>query len=196
MPMATYWLHNGFIQINKEKMSKSLGNFFTLRDVFKEVDPMVVRYYLLSHHYRAPVEFSLHDVMAVQKSYKRLVRIFDVVCPKLTHEDLKTSSIVEQMLQFLYDDLNTPGMMGVLFDNLDYLQQNRQELCAVKLFLQDVLGLTLRPLPEKEVEITPEIQALLDERDAARKQKDWTKADKLRDMLQELGVDVSDKKLS
>lgn len=195
VPMAHYWLHNGFIQINKEKMSKSLGNFFTLRDVFKDVDPMVVRYYLLSHHYRAPVDFSLHDVTAVQKSYKRLTRIFDVVCPKMSAEELRSSSIVQQMLGFLCDDLNTPGMMGVLFDNLDYLQNNKQELYAVKAFLQEVLGLTLQPLPEKQVQITPEIQALLDEREIARKEKNWGKADQLRDMLQELGIDVMDKKL-
>ncbi len=194
-PMARLWLHNGFVQINKEKMSKSLGNFFTLRDIFKQFDPMVVRYYLLSHQYRAPLDFSFDDMKAVEKSYKRLIRIFDVVCPELSDDELRTSSVVQKMLTFLYDDLNTPGMLGVLFDQLDYLQKHKEELCAVKTFLQRVLGLMLTPLPEKEVEITPEIQALLNAREQARANKDWAKADELRDKLRDMGVDVSDKKL-
>ncbi len=196
LPMARFWLHNGFVQINKEKMSKSLGNFFTLRDVFKEFDPMVIRYYFLSHHYGAPLDFAFDDVKAVQKSYKRLTRIFDAVClHDVSREDMLASPTVQKMLNFLYDDLNTPGMLGVLFESLDDLQKNKEELCVVKLFLQQVLGLNLEPLPEKTVEITPEIQQLIDDRFAARAVKDWAKADELRDKLVELGVDVMDKKI-
>ncbi len=195
VPMARFWLHNGFVQINKEKMSKSLGNFFTLRQIFEQFDPMVVRYYLLSHQYRAPLDFSFDDMKAVEKGYKKLIRVFDVVCPELTDGEIRTSAVVKKMLTFLYDDLNTPGMLGVLFDHLDSLQEHIDELCAVKTFLQQVLGLTLTLLSEKQVEITPEIQALLDAREDARAHKDWAKADELRDKLRDLGVDVTDKKL-
>jgi len=145
LPMAHYWLHNGHVRVNQEKMSKSLGNFFTLRDIFKEFDPMVVRFYLLNHHYRAPLDFTADDIKAVEKSYKRLVRIFDVVCPQMSHRDIETSATVQKMLAFLYDDLNTAGMMGVLFDSLDTLQKDANELCAVKAFLQQVLGMALQP---------------------------------------------------
>ena len=195
VPMARYWLHNGFVQINKEKMSKSLGNFFTLRQIFEQFDPMVVRYYLLSHQYRAPLDFSFDDMKAVEKSYKKLTRVFDVVCPELSDDEIRTSAVIQKMLTFLYDDLNTPGMLGVLFDHLDYLQEHKDELCAVKTFLRRVLGLTLVPLSEKEIEITPEIQALLDAREKARVEKNWKRADELRDKLRDMGVDIQDRKL-
>ena len=86
-------------------------------------------------------------------------------------------------------------MFGVLFENLGELKNDAQELCAVKTLLTDVLGLVLEPLPEKEVEITPEIQKLIDGRLAARKDKNWALADQIRDKLVELGVQVQDKKL-
>ena len=193
--MARYWLHNGFVQINNEKMSKSLGNFFTLRDIFEQADPMLVRYYFLTHHYRAPLDFSFHDLKSLEKSYKRLTRIFDRVCPVLDQSSVMSSTVVQKMMNFLYDDLNTAGMFGVLFDHLDYLQNHESELCAVKQFIQNVLGLTLDPLPEIQVAITPEIRALIDEREQARKEKNWQKADQLRKELQELGFEVQDKKL-
>lgn len=194
VPMARYWMHNGFVQINNEKMSKSLGNFFTLQDIFQEADAMLVRYYFVAHHYRAPLEFSFQDLKALEKSYKRLTRVFDVICPQLTIKQILASQVVQKMLTFLYDDLNTPGMFGVLFDHLEYLQTNQAELCAVKAFIQQVVGLTLAPLPEQEAHITPEIQALLDEREQARARKDWKRADELRVQLHELGIGVTDKK--
>jgi len=195
VPFANFWIHNGFVQINKEKMSKSLGNFFTLRDIFKEFDPMVVRYYLLTHQYRAPLDFSFEDLKAVQKSYKRLVRVFSVYdCSELTSEQMQESSIVVKMLDYLKDDLNTPGMWGALFENIDAIQENKKDNCAIKNFLQSVLGLTLAPIKEKEVAITLQIQKLIDERKKARDQKDWQRADKIRDKLRELGIETQDKK--
>lgn len=193
--MARYWLHNGFVQINNEKMSKSLGNFFTLRDIFEQADPMLVRYYFLTHHYRAPLDFSFQDLKALEKSYKRLTRLFDKICPVVDQRTMHVSVVVQKMLSFLYDDLNTSGMFGVLFDNIEYLQNNETERCAVKQFLQEILGLTLDLLPENQVAITQEIQDLLDQREQARKAKDWKKADQLRAALQELGFEVQDKKV-
>lgn len=193
VPFAKYWMHNGLVRINQEKMSKSLGNFFTLREVFKQFDPMVIRYYYLTHQYRAPLEFSFDDIKAVEKSYQRLCRVFDAItCDDMTDEQIKASPTVQKMLTFLQDDLNTPGMLGVLFENLTTLGD---DACAVKLFVQRVLGLALQPLPEKEIEITPEIQALIDERVQARADKNWARADEIRDQLTALGVDVQDKKL-
>ena len=86
-------------------------------------------------------------------------------------------------------------MLGVVFSNLDVIEKDKKTFCAVKEFLQKVLGLTLKPLPEKEVEITQEMQKLIDERKEARKKKDWSKADALRDQLHKLGYDVQDQKL-
>ena len=189
-----YWLHNGFVRINQEKMSKSLGNFFTLRDVFKQFDPMVVRFYLLNHQYKAPLDFSFEDLQVMQKTYQRLCKQFAVECPEVSERLIKESSTVQKMLEFLEDDLNTPGMWGTLFESLSALQKDQKELCLVKAFIQKMLGLTLVPLPEKEIEITPEIEELIKEREAARVAKNWARADELREKLRTLGYEVKDKK--
>lgn len=191
---ARYWLHNAFVRIDKEKMSKSLGNFFTLRDVFQTFDPMVIRFYILQHHYHSPLDFSFDDIKASEKAYRRLCKTFATsMCPaSFDDEHVQASPLVKELMRFVQDDLNTVGALGVVFENLTDLQE---ELCAVKLFLQNILGLTLKPLPEKTVEITPEIQALITEREQARLNKDWKKADQLRDKLVELGVDIQDKQV-
>jgi cysteinyl-tRNA synthetase len=195
VPFVHYWMHNGFVRINEEKMSKSLGNFFTLRDVFKQFDPMVVRFYLLNHQYKAPLDFSFDDLQMMQKTYQRLCKAFAVPCNENASPiQIRESAVVQKMLVFLEDDLNTPGMWGVLFEALAQLQHDKNQLCLVKAFIEQVLGLTLVPLPEKEVAMTSEIEALLKEREQARAQKDWKKADALREQLKALGYAVHDKK--
>lgn len=194
-PFSTYWMHNAFVRIDKEKMSKSLGNFFTIRDTCKQFDPMVLRFFILNHYYRAPLDFSHEDLAMLQKSYQKLCLFFTRFdCQEMDQNTIKESSVVKKMLTFLCDDLNTPGMFGVVFENLAHLAQNKQEACSVKAFLQQILGLTLIPLKEKEITITPEIQKLIDDRNQARADKDWKKSDELRDALQKMGVDVRDKK--
>ena len=194
IPFVRYWLHNGFVRINQEKMSKSLGNFFTLRDVFKQFDPMVVRFYLLNHQYKAPLDFSFDDLQMMQKTYARLCKAFAVECPEFADEQIKESPTVQKMMEFLSDDLNTPGMWGIVFESLAHIQKDHKELCLVKAFIQKVLGLTLVQLAEKEVEITPEIEQIIKERNQAREQKNWKKSDELRDKLRALGYEVHDKK--
>jgi cysteinyl-tRNA synthetase len=195
VPFSRMWMHNGMITINKEKMSKSLGNFFFLRDLYKHFDPMVVRYFYLTHHYRMPVEFSFDTLAAAQKSYERLIRLFDV--GSADGDVTKyNSDITDRMMHFLYDDLNTPGLLGVIFENFAAIAQNRNELAAVKNILINVLGLTLQPLLAQEIiMVTPEIQALIEERNNARSEKNWARSDQLRDQLKEFGVDVHDDKI-
>jgi len=193
---ANYWLHNAFVRINQEKMSKSLGNFFTIKDVLKEFDPIVVRFYYLNHNYNIPLDFSQEGLRAAEKSYKRLIRAFEAVdSTSITSEQIEQSPIVQKMLAFLCDDLNTAGVFGVLFENLEKLRSNHEELSAVKKFLQEILGLTLAPIKEEKVKITPEVQALIDKREAARKAKDWVTSDKIRDQLFEIGIELKDKKI-
>lgn len=197
VPFARYWVHNGFVQINKEKMSKSLGNFFTIRDVLKEVDPMVLRYYLLSHHYRAPLEFSLEGLKTAEKSYGKLCKIFaayNIPAVTLQKDTAKQRTILHEMLAFLCDDLNTPGMFGVLYSSLPALAADPEQASEVKQFLQQIIGLTLEPLAQEKVVITPEIEKLLAQREQARAEKNWALADALRDQLQQLGVQVHDQK--
>ena len=194
---VNYWVHNAFVRIDKEKMSKSLGLFFTLRQVFEKFDPIILRFYFLNHQYRAPLDFSFDEMASIKKSYQRLCNAFaDFDCDeKVDKVEITKSSIVQKMLTFLCDDLNTPGMLGVLFENLSTIKTNKDELCAVKQFLNDVLGLPLQPLKEAEVEVTPEIEQLMREREEARKAKNWARADEIRDRLKKMGVDVQDKKI-
>jgi cysteinyl-tRNA synthetase len=196
-PFARYWMHNGFVTVNQEKMSKSLGNFFTLKDVFKQFDPMVIRYYILAHHYKAPLEFSIPDIQAVQKSYQRLCKVLSsvIITTAPTYEQLMQSSIVTQMHSFVCDDLNTPGMFGVVFEHLQALQQDVEQARLVKYFLTHIAGFTLQPLPEKEHMLTPEMEQLIKEREQARLEKNWVRADNLRDELKRLGYDVQDQKI-
>ncbi len=196
-PFVNYWLHNAFVQINKEKMSKSLGNFFTLQEVFEKFDPMVIRFYFLKHHYRNPLDFSLDDLQAAHTTYKKLVNFFKDVSIKSVHniEQVKENFVVEDMLHYLLDDINTSGALGVLFEKLPVLQNDEHAIALVKYFLVEVFGLSLQPLVEKSVEITPEIQQMIDDRKQARIDKDWKKADELRDKLVQLGVQLHDKKM-
>lgn len=189
-----YWVHNAFVMIKKEKMSKSLGNFFTLRDIFERYNPMIVRYYFLNHYFRAPLEFSFEDLDMAQKSYQRLCKVFgDHHCSSCS-AGIHSSPLIKNMLSFLVDDLNTVGMMGVVFEHLNELKNDVNELCQVKKLLTNVLGLTLELIPEKEAPITPEIQKLFDEREQARAEKNWKRADELRDQIKTLGFEVQDKK--
>lgn len=192
---SKYWVHNGFVMVNKEKMSKSLNNFFTLKDVFAQFDPMVIRFYILNHHYRSPMDFSFDDIAATQKSYQRLCRLFhDAARCVVDKATMLQSPIVAKMLEFLEDDMNTSGLFGVVFESLPQLQQDDTERRRVASFLVSVMGLRLEPLPEKEVEITPEIERLIKEREEARAAKEWKRADAIRDQLLALGYNVTDKK--
>ncbi len=193
-PFARYWMHNAFVRINEEKMSKSLHNFFTIRQIFEQFDPMVLRYMILTHHYRSPLDFSLDDLQTAHKTYQKLALFFSKVqIPEnILPSQVKESEIIKKMMEFLVDDLNTPGMFGVVFEHLKKLSPD--EACLVKKFIIDILGLTLHPLPEKAVTITAEIQQLIEEREAARIAKDYKKSDELREKLKQLGYDVQDAK--
>lgn len=191
-PMSQFWVHNAFVRIDQEKMSKSLGNFFTLRDLFAQFDPMVVRFMLLQHQYRNPLDFSFDDLKVAEKTYQRLCKLMDI--QNLPQKIRKESHIVPAMLEFLCDDLNTPGMFGVVFEHAQKIQADEQERAAVARVLIDILGLNLVPLVEKKVEVTPEMDKLIAERECARLSKDWVRADALRDQLKALGYEVQDKK--
>jgi cysteinyl-tRNA synthetase len=195
-PFARCWMHNGLVNINKEKMSKSLGNVYDLHQLFAMYDPMVIRFYLLSHHYRMPFDFSLEGLERAHKTYQRLCAVYKTEKDhdELPAESENNSPILSKMFYFLYDDMNTQGMFGVLFEHLPTLEPS--ELLLTKYVLKNILGLTLQPVAEKEVTITPEIQKLLQERDQARLEKNWSHADALRLQLLQLGYQVQDKKQS
>ncbi|HBS47586.1 TPA: cysteine--tRNA ligase [Candidatus Dependentiae bacterium] len=201
-PFAKYWLHNAFVNINKEKMSKSLGNFFTLRDIFAKFDPMVLRFYYLQHQFRSPIEFSFDDLEAAKKAYKKLIDVFFVdggyhlslENSKNFEKEIETDGLISQMLEAVCDDLNSPKMLGILFENLNEIKNDPKLKNLIGKFLFNLTGLTFEKLPEESVVITREIQELIAKREEARKQKNWALADQIRDQLLSMGIEVRDKK--
>ena len=195
LEFSRYWVHNAFVRINKEKMSKSLHNFFSLRDVFETYNPMLIRYYILMHHYGSPLDFAFDDIDSAAKSYQRLAKFF-AGYKLLNLEEFKEkaphSMLAQELIDVLADDLNTSAFWGIIFENIKTITQENAELAKAAIVY--LLGITLELLPEKTVYITQEIEALIAQREQARLEKDWKKADLLRDQLKQLGFDTQDKK--
>jgi cysteinyl-tRNA synthetase len=213
------WMHNAFVQINNEKMSKSLGNFFTLRDMFTQYDPMVIRYIMLMHHYRTPIEFSVEMCTMAQSTYNRLEKIFGTIQsikPATIHMSTtstagatnttdtnntaettstdSTSKTVDAMSAALADDMNTVAALGILFDAIRDTTIFEQEKEQIAWFLREVFGLLLVAEEKESVELSHEMQELVAAREEARAAKDYKKADEIRAKLQLLGYEVQDKK--
>ena len=209
-PFARYWMHNGFINIDNEKMSKSLGNFFTVRDILKEYNPEDVRMFMLSAHYRSPVNFSRDMVAQAHASLQRLYTARDhLLFLKKSAPDRALTAEEEALLgrvkesadrfdAAMDDDLNTADALGAIFEIVKDANVNLNEQsakAAVEKTLQTLLELTgvLGLLMKKAEEGLPaEIQQMADERAQARKEKNWKRSDELRDALAAAGYLVKD----
>lgn len=191
---VTYWLHVGLVMSNEEKMSKSLGNFIQLKDLFTQYNPMVLRYYYLSHHYRAPLPFSYETMEGHAKAYKKLCTLFSNVTPETKIEHAYSHPIAEKMIACLRDDFNTAAMLGVLFEQWNEVKQNIELQKSVKMILQDICGLTLQNMEEKITEYPDDIKQLLKQREKARTEKNWARADEIRKVIEDRGYQVQDKK--
>jgi cysteinyl-tRNA synthetase len=208
-PMAKYWMHNGYININNEKMSKSLGNFVLVHDLIKQQDPQVIRFFMLAVHYRNPINFSQEllevaetGLNRIQTSYENLKHRLTVTADLAENNEKWAKVIDETRAKFIKDmddDFNTANAISILFDfskeaNV-YLQEKNtsKEVITefIKLFdeLAGVLGLTL----QKEEELLDEqIEALIEERNQARKEKNFARADEIRDLLKEQNIILED----
>lgn len=191
-PFARIWVHNAFVRVNEEKMSKSLGNFLTLRDAYTQYSPMVLRYYYIIHHYRNPLDFSDADIESAAKSYQKLCLAFEKANEAKLSDVMNSDDIlIQDTIQALCDDLNVAKAMGRIFESIKDSGPNQKSL--LKAIFVHILGLTLE-VEKKEAVITPEIQELLNARQEARNRKDWAAADELRIKLHDLGFEVQDKK--
>ncbi len=205
-PFARYWMHNGYINVDNQKMSKSLGNFFTVRDIAKEFDLEAVRMFMLSVHYRNPVNFSRDLIRQAETALTRLrtarERLAEAQRGKATAEDADwITSLADVRARFesaMDDDLNTADAIGVLFDfaracNTFVTEPRGGEAidAAAKLFdeLVGVLGLLQH---KREATASDEAMQLLEERQQARKARDFARADAIRDQLRQLGFAVED----
>ena len=200
-PFVRYWMHNGFVTVNREKMSKSLGNFFTLREIFKRFQPRVVRYFLLSQHYRSPLDFSDDKLSSAARALKGI----DEACLKLaaaSDSGARCSSgvlpeVVHRFRCALNDDFNTERALAIVHELKNDVLNAINEMAprfrdkaylTMKSLMQDYLGI---PLPEPEA-LPGEILSLKAEREKARAAKNWSEADRLRKELALRGYRAED----
>lgn len=181
--MCNYWLHNGMVNINKTKMSKSLGNFTTIKDLLKEYSGEVIRYFVLSTRYRKPIDFSKKKLDEAKIAYERLKRKAMTI-PKDKSVD---KSYLEEFQKEMDEDLNTAGAINVVWKLVEAEGKGRYSALEK---IDKVLGLNL--LKETEIKIPKEIQSLLDQREQARKDKNWKLSDELRDKINSKGYVVLD----
>ncbi|TCK04646.1 cysteine--tRNA ligase [Phorcysia thermohydrogeniphila] len=214
-PFVRYWIHNGFVMVNKEKMSKSLGNFFTVKEILEKFSPDVLRLFLLSTHYRSPIDFSTERLEEAERSLKRLLNFLDSkevirsLPEKGEEEDvIDVESYRKKFEEAMDDDFNTAKAFGVLFELVKeanqlkdrYLREGRIPKAtktslveAVELVenMLKLLGLKLER--EKEEGIEDElIKLLIEVRGELRKRKIFDLADRIRDRLKELGITLED----
>ena len=211
VPFAHYWMHNGYINVDNKKMSKSLGNFFTVRDVANEYGYEPIRYLMVSTHYRSPINYSIDIIKQCQAALDRLYNcredlrfLTENSTGTLTaeEEEIKAKLLThkDDFIEAMEDDLNTADAISALFElardinsNLNPQTKPSKELCefALSLYteLADVLGLLYT---EKEKGIDEEVQELIDLRTQARQQKNWAEADRIRDELKARGITIKD----
>ena len=210
VPFANYWLHNAFLNIDNRKMSKSLGNFFTVREIEKHYDLQILRMFMLSAHYRSPLNFS-HDLMeSAKSSYERICNAVDNLNFLIGAAKAESMSDAEkekakeldgftkQFDEAMDDDINTADAFAAVFDlvrfaNSEVNEDSSKEFAqAVKdeiLMLGDILGMKF----EKKAEVLDsDIEALIEERQAARKAKNFARADEIRDQLAGMGITLLD----
>ncbi len=210
-PFVHYWMHNGFINIDNQKMSKSLNNFFTIRDISREYDLEAVRLFMLSAHYRSPINFSRDQIEAASSSLSRLYTARDNLNFLITNgedramnekEEAFAARLKEYESRFdsaMDDDLNTADALGAVFElvkdaNVN-LHSDSSRFAAQKALeslnaLCGVLGLLMR----EEDDLTDEVRQMVAERAEARKNKDWKRSDELRDAIRAAGYILEDTK--
>ena len=191
---VNYWMHNAFIQVDKEKMSKSLGNFFTVRDVLKKYDAEVVRFFILRAHYRSPVSYSDANLDDAKNALTRLYIALQDFSGSVTVDWKEPHA--QRFREAMDDDFGTPEAMAVLFELAHKVNAGDKHLAGQLRALGGVLGLLQRGdfLQAKPADVSEEsILTKIAEREAARKRKDYAAADRIRKELLEQGIALEDK---
>jgi cysteinyl-tRNA synthetase len=221
-PFVKYWVHNGFVNINQEKMSKSLGNFLMIKDVLKSYHPEVVRFFLLSNHYRSPIDFSEKAVdearKGLDKMYALLLRADETLGAE-ANQVIESGDCWQQFCEAMDDDFNSAQGIGIIFDTvrminrmLDQYESNGSDQIkkSIKYALADIrrtgniLGILLEKpdvyFDKKQAQILEQksvdpamVDKMVEDRNAARKAKNWKKADQIRNQLADMNVILEDR---
>lgn len=207
---ARYWMHNGFLNIDNRKMSKSLGNFFTVREISEKYDLQVLRFFMLSAHYRSPLNFSAELMEASKNALERIknaVSNLKYVLENAKEEELADAERVElasvtafevKFDEAMDDDFNTADAVSAIFELVKYANSNvtaentKAFVRAVRdeiIKLCDILGIIAE---EQEELLDEEVEKLIEERQAARKAKNFARADEIRNQLLEQGITLLD----
>jgi len=208
-PFVNLWMHNGFVRINEEKMSKSLGNFFTVREVMEKYPPEVIRYFILGSHYRSPLNYSDQQLDSAQQALNRLYLALRGL-ENVVATDSSNSECNQRFNQAMDDDFNTPEALAVLFELAREINKLRNddigkatELANELKKLGSILGL-LQTEPDiyfqnqsiesdENAGLSAEvIEQLIEDRKTARANRQWAEADRIRDHLKEQGVILED----
>ena len=210
VPFAHYWMHNGYINVDGKKMSKSLNNFFTVRDIRENYSGDVIRFFLLSGHYRSPINFSDTLMEQSKQGYERIATAIETLeflkangsDEAMADEAAKIASLdkhKEKFIEVMDDDLNTADGIAAIFELVSEINLDVKD-GASKSFAEEALK-RIRELTEvlglfggedEEEGLGDDIQALIDERQAARKEKNWARADEIRDQLAAMGITLKD----
>ena len=201
---ANYWMHNGMINVDNEKMSKSKGNFFTVKDIQKEYDLEVVRLWILSTHYRNPLNFSREVMEQTKNGLERmyngkehLERLLEICEEKEDGDISKLVELKKEFLESMDDDLNTADAISKIYELIRYTNSFDENTDlkvvkgAVKLLddFASVLGLLYK---EEDDNLDEKVEKLIEEREEARKNKDFKRADEIRDILKEMNIELKD----
>jgi cysteinyl-tRNA synthetase len=204
---VNYWMHNGFVRVNEEKMSKSLGNFFTLREVLARYEPEVIRYFILASHYRSGLNYSDQQLDAAQQALTRFYQTLKDL--PLTQQLPENSSYRQRFYAAMDDDFNTPEAIAVLFDLVREINRVREsdlnDAAQLGFELQQLAGVLglLESDPNKFLQRSgqkdeldslsnAEIEQLIADRNSARQSRNWAEADRIRNTLKEKGVILED----
>ena len=203
---VNYWLHNGFVTINKEKMSKSLGNFLTIDDLLKVYDANTIRFFILTNHYRMPVEFSDESLQSAAAGVKRMLNAKQTKIDE--NLDITKTEEYKQFTEAMDDDLNTSKALAVLFDLTNKANKDVEGAFTVLYKLATTLGFTFEKAKLSDEEIAnilskvneklgksySSMDELIEDRKQARAEKNWDLADKIRVVLDEVGIVLKDSK--
>jgi len=199
-PFVNVWMHAGFLQMDKDKMSKSLGNFITIREILRDHDAEVLRFFLLSSHYRSPLIYTEEALIQARQS---LTRFYTALRFLPQAKKSENTTYEKQFIAAMDDDFNTPIAISILFDLAHEIQRMREKdrahassLAALLKYLSGIIGILQRD-PEMYFQSgtsldVEKIQQLIASREQARAQKDWAKADKVRDELMSMNVAIED----